>query len=188
MKTRLYLRFSILMMIAIVAIVSFSCQKDDEDEEDNENTRNNSFTYQGHEYAISKGCYYLTSVGSVYDYSLKLASSSISFIYNDTLGYVQQSGTGNYVYIDLYTSNSDITGSFVCDDSGGSEDTPHFEDGIIIMNGNFDNGWPDEIGILDGGTLQINKNGNIYEIIFNWTSNDGKPITGYYKGELVFYN
>jgi len=178
-------QISLLISLVLTFLVLIGCKKDTDE---NENVQNNSFVYQGQEYALSKGCISPYDSDPLVGFDLKLASSSIDFEFNDSLGYAEQSGTGNFVYIDLTTLNSDFTGTFVCDDTGNSNDIPHFEDGTIVMNGNFDSGWYDEINILDGGTLEINRIGDYYEIIFNWTSNEGKSISGYYKGELVFYN
>jgi hypothetical protein len=69
-----------------------------------------------------------------------------------------------------------------------SGDAGTFDYGWVLINWDADIDDCDIDQDIEGGTVTVSKSGDVYEITINCTDEDGKTVTGYYKGTLKYYD
>ncbi|MEA3446426.1 MAG: hypothetical protein U9R19_17060 [Bacteroidota bacterium] len=177
MKT---LKTLVLIVIAGSLLVLSSCNKDDD------NDPKTYLKYDNEELSLKSG--YLENYGqdstwSGFNVDLTLYSTGVTI--HEIAGELDSiSGFGMLVYFEIYTSNGVGLDSrdFVYDvNETGAIGT--FDLGVIA------NDIEDLTGFLiEDGVVNVKKDGNNYEITINCTDENGKEISGYYKGELKYYD
>jgi hypothetical protein len=154
-----------LMIAAMAVIVCTACSKDDEDNGDN------SGVDKSKNYVLYNGKNYVAVSAQLIDYE--------DYYENGTYGYGIELALegGSIVEIDILLANSTFPeGSKTYDYS-----TSHAAgtmDAFFYSIGSESSG---ESGSLKSGSATVSKNGNTYEISFNVTTLDDKPILGHYK-------
>lgn len=161
------------------SILLTGCSKDDD------SGPSNYLTYSGIKYELSKG--YLENYGEawvddVYNFDLTLCSSGI------TVTEDAHSGVGNFFYFEMYSSSAtELTPGTYTFSSSGDETPSTFDEGLAGVNYDIAN----EIGTyleFVGGTVIIEKTGNIYTITIDCALPSAAKVTGSYKGELIYYD
>ncbi len=168
------------MLMLVVA----SCKKD----KDDDNVSANHFKYDGKEFKLTQG--YLENYGDWYSnnsFNIDLILLSDGFTVVEKDDWVEVSGKGHGIYFEMYSSKSNelVPGEYVFDEDSFEPGT--FEYGDCVMNYDIANETGDIVDIT-GGKLTVKKSGNVYEIVFECTTHNGKNLTGKYKGSLDYYN
>ncbi len=174
----------ILIGAFILGIFFVGCKKDDDD------APKNQMTYNETEYDLSQG--FLENYGTwdrseAYNFGLVLLSSG--FIVHEIDGEIDSlSGTGHGIVFDIYTSNPDKLeiGDYTYD-SNSTENAGTFDYAGGVFNYSMLTEDGEEFEI-NGGKLKVVQNGDIYELNFDCTTEEGKPITGFYKGSIKYYD
>lgn len=119
-----------------------------------------------------------------YNICLTLVSKGVS-LSGDEDGEMVITGSGQIFYFDMYTSK----GSSFDDRDYNFDGIPPtqigtFNDGAcwLSWDESEDGDWND----ITSGKVTVSKNGN--EITINCTDENGKNITGFYKGPLIYYD
>jgi hypothetical protein len=163
----------------LCSILLIGCKKDDD------SGPSNSLTYSGTKYELSKG--YLENYGetwedNVYNFDLTLCSSGI------TVTEDAHTGVGNFFYFEMYSSSAtELTPGTYTFSSSDVETPSTFDMGLAGVNYDIAN----EIGTyleFVGGTVVIEKTGSIYTITIDCALPSAAKVTGYYKGELIYYD
>ncbi len=175
--------FQLLLGLTAINFFLIQCLKD------NNTTSQNSITYQNQVYNIDKGV--LENYGKIHNTgnNLDLTLLSSGLVIHETDNLIDSiSGTGNGINFEMFTTGSAAlsVGDYTFDeDSTGNPGT--FDYGNVILNYNTttNQGINQEI---TAGVISVKSAGTIYEITFNCTLNNGRGITGYYKGTLKYYD
>ncbi len=144
----------------------------------------NKFEYDGKSYPLSGGRieYFGKWEESMpsFNYDLILISPGIKFGANGEL-----TGKGNALYFEMFSS-SDLDlleGSYkFVDDQQLKAGT--FDKGTFYANIDFNSYTGEWWGTVSDGTVTIGKSGENYEITVDCTSDSGKKLSGYFKGNL----
>jgi hypothetical protein len=171
-------------IIIIGGLLIASCKKD-------ETTPANSFKYNAKESPIGTafaGKLGQASAGS-YGYYIYFLENTL------TVNYVNSapdslSGVGDLLEIAMVSSDSTgiKPGTYNFSSSQITFDpfTFGYESGLLV---NYDpNGQSNPaVLLINGGTITVSKSGDVYEFTLSMTTNANSTITGFYKGEIVFY-
>ena len=175
----------ILTIILLSLIIFAGCKKDSK-----ESTFNNYIKYDGKTYDLDKGL--IENWGQwdedeAYNLDLYLISSGITLIESGD-DWDIASGKGHGIYFEMYASSSTQLDNGTYDYDAWGWEAGTFDYGWVSIN--YDVALDDaEIDQdIEGGTVTINKSGDTYEITINCTDEDGKSVTGYYKGTLKYYD
>ena len=178
----------ILTFFLVILIIFSGCKKD---KDNGDETYDYYIKYDGKMYPLDKGAienyghYY---VDDSYNLDLWFLSEGLNMI--EINGeWDHESGTGHIVYFIMNTNSpSQIdNGNYVYDEDL-TYDAGTFKYGDFTLNYDADhNTWETYKSFTDG-TLTVSKSGDVYEITFNCTDEDGKNVTGYYKGTLKYYD
>ena len=172
-----------------LALILVSC---DQSKEDETLQQDNHFKVFDQKYALHKGM--LLNGGTDADYyqgyyfELVLLSSGITITQNED-GYFDSFGQGDAISFDLYSASrlhlDQGTYNF-------SKNTPSpvgtFDWGTYLV------GWKSseedalEESRFSSGTIKVDRNDEQYTIEFDLTAENGKKVTGYFKGSLEFYD
>ncbi|NPA35970.1 MAG: hypothetical protein GXO47_03870 [Chlorobi bacterium] len=174
-------KINIALFAVMVAFVIQGCNNDD----DNDIADGNYFSYDGKEYALTKG--YIQFQGEAYNGDKYLWSVLLS---SDEIGYdaveSTYTGKGDLVYADIVSpSDTDIIpGTYTLGKEGDYY--------VSFMAGavNFDveneiGDYIDFIGGVDSGIVEISKEDDIYIFKISCVKEDGRELKGYYKGSLI---
>lgn len=170
-------------LLAFVAIAFVSCNKDDDN---NNDSSKNSFSYDGKTYKIKAGL--IENDGS---YG---ADSSTDFYISLVTTGIKKDSDGDFeptvnkfsiVSFDLYSSNSNDVkkGTYTFTEEG---EEPFDFYGECIFDVKYDNEDSGQYFEVTSGKVTILKNGNPYELKFDLTLENGKKVSGYYKGMLEY--
>ena len=171
-----------LIAAFMLSIFFVGCKKDDD-------TPKNQMQYKDVEYDLSQG--FLESYGKLGDntannYSLILLSSGFTTYEED--GEIDSiSGIGHGIVFDLFatrTDKLDIGDYLYVSEGSGNAGTFNYANGVLNYNAQTEEGVEFDI---DGGKLTVVQNGDTYELKFDCTTEEGKQITGFYKGSLKYY-
>lgn len=164
-----------------------SCDKDDDDNE------KNHFTSGGKEYALTQGAFENYGLTDTADYehdgyNLDLFLFSDGFtISTDSDGEMDVTGTGQYLYFELFTSK------------GSEFDSREytFNDSVPYPVGTFDYGefnlnYSEDIDDneieITSGKVTISKDGDMYSISIDCVDENKNAVTGFYKGSLKYFD
>lgn len=193
LKSRQILKFfkmkierKILTIILLSLIIFAGCKKDKK-----ESSFNNYINYDGTTYAIDKG--YLENWGKWSpegdnNLDLTLVSNGISAV--EVSGLLDEFiGAGNGIIFYMYTTSTTRLddGNYVYDEDA-TEEAGTFEWANVVINYNIEDEEGDVDQYIVDGTVTVTKTGDVYEISFNLTDEDGKTVTGYFKGTLKYYD
>jgi hypothetical protein len=162
------------LCVAFIAIglLTFGCKKD--------SVKKNFLKIGDTEYEITAGS--LKNYGPdgvIYNLDLRLFTDGVQFVSGS------HTGTGPLIYFEMYTTNGAELDSRDYVYNASSTNIGVFDYSYYYTN--YDSGNGSSLD-LNSGTVTVNKNGSIYEIEFNGTDQNGKAITGYFKGEIPIYN
>ncbi len=172
--------------VCLLTTLLVSCKKDD----NVEISKKNFLKVGDTEYVLAKGtmenygkdnqdAYY-----NGYNIDLYLVSKEIS-ITTDSDGYLDLSGSEQTIYFEMFSSKGTEfdNGDYVFS-TGNNIPIVTFDEGGYNLMYSIDE---DEIEITSG-KVTIEKNGNEYNITIACKDSSGKSITGFYKGELQYFN
>jgi len=162
--------FLFILAASFVIFTIASCKKDKNDPKD-------QFTYDGETFELTQG--YIEDYGDngngSYDFDITLVSNDINFI--------QETGIGHLVYLDLNTSNEFglVEGTY-----NFSEEREAFTlvDGIIAISFDLDTETGELYNAISG-TVIIEIDGNETKIEFNLVMANNKNVSGEFKGVLI---
>jgi hypothetical protein len=183
--------------IFLVGSLLISCSKD------NDASKRNYLKIGETEYILSKGTcenYGQMKDDHKYDgYNLDLALFSSDFtISTESNGNMNVSGLGQIIYFEMYSSKDnefdigDYTlnlskplpvgtfnyGDFVTSYSDENNNI------VWVTDENDDNDWVK----ITSGTVSISKSDSEYSITINCISETGESVTGFFKGELQYFD
>jgi len=174
----------VFFVLFAFSLMMANCKKD------SDSGKKNSIKYNGKEYELSAGI--LENYGRVSEdlgFNIDLTLMSSEFNIHEENGIIDSiSGTGNIMYFEMFTSDStELDSRNYTFDSQETQATGTFDDGGIGLNFNIQT-LEGQILQVTQGTVLINKSGTTYEITVNCKDSGGKDITGYFKGELKYYD
>jgi hypothetical protein len=153
------------------------------DEDDDRSSNKNSLKVGGSEHALSGGILsrldqYQDNDGSYYGFRLYLFSKSITpDVYSKwEIGF---DGTGQILEMDIAVLSESLENGQYSFDSTFPYQRPSFRGEYSLDN--------ETQTIFSSGTLTVSKNGDEYEFTLNGTDKNGDTVTGYYKGNLSYY-
>lgn len=175
----------ILTTVVLIAIIFTGCKKD----KNNEESLSNYVTYNGTKYAVDKGIlenFGQFEEGGAYNLDLYLVSNGITFLEsnNEITGV---SGQGHGIYFEMYTSGPTQLDNGTYNYDYWSETASTFDYGWVNINYDASTNIAEIDQDIEGGTVVVTKTGDVYEITINCTDEDGKSVTGYFKGTLKLY-
>lgn len=146
--------------------------------------------YDGTDYSLSQG--FLENFGKwtdEMDYNMGIVLLSSGFTVHEANGELDSlSGIGHGITFDLYTTSSnkiDIGVYTYESNDTGQAGTFGYGDGVINYNSATEDGTEFDIA---AGKLTIVQNGDTYELNFECTADNGKHVTGYFKGSLKYFD
>lgn len=173
----------ILATFILSILLMVGCKKDND-------SPNNKMNYDGTEYELSQG--FLENFGKwtdQMDYNMEIVLLSSGFAVHEADGEIDSlSGIGHGIIFDLFTASSNKVdvGEYTYDSNdSGQAGTFNFADGVVNYNSATEDGTEFEIS---AGKLTIVQNGDTYELNFDCTAENGKQVTGYFKGSLKYYD
>jgi hypothetical protein len=175
----------ILTIILLSMIIFAGCKKDKK-----ESSFSNYVKYDSKMYPIDKGVlenYGQWEEDGAYNLDLTLFSEGITLL--ESGGEISgATGKGHGIYLEMYTSSPSQLDNGTYEYDYWSEEAGTFDYGWVTIN--YDAAIKDaEIDQdIEGGTVTVTKTGDTYEITINCTDEDGKSVTGYYKGTLKYYD
>ena len=174
-----------LTLVIVCSIVLISCKKDDK------SSSKNFLKYEGKEFALDKGIlenWGKWSVDGDNNIDLSLLSEGVTLVeINNEIDHA--TGTGHGAQFWMYsTSTTELNSLTYTYDASASEAAGTFEYGYFVINYNFET-WVGEVDQdIEGGTVEVAKNGTTYKITINCIDEDGKTLTGSFEGALRYYN
>ena len=173
----------IFFSIVILALIT-SCNKDKDVK--------CSFTYDGSEYSLDKGCllYEEQDTNHVNGYELDLFSPEVEMLtlLGAVIGYT---GTGSAITLYLHSTAAPYPESrvYTCDSNRAAGT---FDYASIMTNYSFDYFAGNQYGITSGTvSLSIStskKDIKTYDVTLNCMTEEGNPVIGRYKGYLKYNN
>ncbi|WP_157972169.1 hypothetical protein [Pleomorphovibrio marinus] len=176
---------------AVLALIVLSASCDEKKEEETLQQENH-FKVGEEKYALHKGVLYNAGMDVDYHqgyfFELILTSNGINFEEQEE-GYLEGIGAGDALSFDLYSSSP-----------------THLDQGEYTFTtsrphpiGTFDWGWyvvgweesteeVTEESRINSGKITVQRNNNEYTFQFDLTAENGKKITGHYKGTLAFFD
>lgn len=173
----------ILATFILGILFMVGCKKDS-------NSSNNKMNYDGTDYNLSQG--FLENFGQwtdEMDYNMGIVLLSSGFTVHEVDGEIDSlSGIGHGIVFDLFTTsiNKVEVGVYTYDaGESGQAGTFNYSNGVINYNSATEDGTEFDI---TAGKLTIVQNGDTYELNFDCTADNGKHVTGYFKGSLKYYD
>ncbi len=168
----------LLSLLVISMPFAFSaCDDDDDDNGNGLNGEENSFTYDGENFAIDQGLLlYFGIYNDAHDFDLIFHCEGISF---DGQSF---SGRGDALDFLIYSDSG--AGLSPGTYNYGDQDEPfYFVEAEMLLDYDIASDSGTEIWI-EGGSLEVDRSGNVYTIDFNVTAEDGKPVRGSFEGPI----
>jgi hypothetical protein len=181
------INFKVLISILLVAFSFIACGGDDKNED--EVTKTNHFLYEGKEYPLNDGLFTFygrsSSSNEGFNIALDLYSSGIKPDSNNN----NISGKGELMGFRFFSSaeNELSSGTYIFNSNGVESKVFTFTIGVTYINVDTEKrgGGEDAIELFaTGGSVKVNKTGKIYELDIDFTLDNGKKLTAYYKGEI----
>ncbi|MCK5028754.1 MAG: hypothetical protein KAR57_03915 [Bacteroidales bacterium] len=178
----------LLMILLGLALINVSCEKVDEvkeieEEIVEEEIIENLFIYNGNEYETPEALIlnYGEMEDNVTEFEVSFYSSSITYVAND--GDPIISGKGDLLQI--YLEANMVTDSLPEHKYSFDGDSDYFYDASVEIDVDMDS--DEDIGTyleVTGGELNVTKTGLVYTIEYTFQLDNGKEVTGSYKGEI----
>lgn len=173
------LLLQLCVALLTVGILLTGCKKDEKKD------KKNHLKIGGTEYNLSSGLmenYGFSSEG-VFNVDLTLVSDGITLPATSSSN---ASGAGQVIYFEMFTTtNGDLDNGEYQYKNTSPYPAGSFDYGDYSINLDIDN----ETGLwieITSGTVNVSKNGDVYEITFDCSNSAGEKIEGYYKGVLQF--
>ncbi|MDP2722182.1 MAG: hypothetical protein Q8O72_05455 [Bacteroidales bacterium] len=172
-----------IIAATLLIFVFAGCKKDS-----NDPAILGQFTYLNKTYNLTHGVNvgYSSTVDSIYGIDLILMSSGLQIVNSgDTASLV--TGRGDVIGVTLYSTSVNILepGEYTCSDTIVAG---QFGNGFLIVNYEPSTQTADNQATVKSGTVSIAKEEDIFDITMNMVSDEGKTITGNYKGSLTYYS
>ncbi len=163
-----------ILFLSILFLV-FSCNKD---ENTTPEEKTNSFAYKGTTYELGKGYYKTKPEGNYILYSIGITSSDVV---NSQTGFT---GQGELITLDLISSSNTVLteGEYIYE--LGSETSMYCQLATVSIDYIF--GVGGQQLIVMSGKANVSKEGDIYEITFDFILENDEKVSGYFKGSLTF--
>lgn len=183
MKNVLKLIFGIFILSSLF----ISCSDDDDD--DNA-VKANQLKVEDQSYDLGSGM--LINLGADEDDSMQYKGYlQVLALVSDDIDLINETGSGPLLLLQVFSSTASSldTGDYTFDN------TPPFELKTFAGGGytlNFDTQEDDDLDDLEdaieivSGTISVKKNGNSYEISAKCKDTNGKTVTAYYQGSLIY--
>ena len=144
-------------------------------------TKANAIKYDGNNYPLTKG--YLENYGynsntDSYNFDITLVDNGITMVQGDL------AGTGNIIYVELYSYSNFVSGTYTFSNSGSAQT---FDTGWVGINYDITN----DIGInyaCTEGTVTVSQSGTNYIIDITFTLESGQQASVHYEGSLIYYD
>lgn len=190
--------FNPMAGVFLMALCLFGCGNDDNSDGlagDENLTMKNHFKVGNTEYELSDGL--LRNYGQSedwhegYNLDLILVSKDLK-ISTDEEGYEEINGTGDAIYFELFTSEGLHldNGDYVNGTSEffpiGTYDYASYYIGIDTDEENEDYDYSDIR--INSGKVTVKRTGQEYELTIDCTDENGTKVTGYYKGNLHYFD
>ena len=175
----------LLCVFLLVGLILSGCKKD-EKEVDPANT----VSYDGVSYDLAKGLlldFGQHAKGQGYNIDVYLMSSGLTV--HEKGGMPDStSGKGELVFFEMFSpvANSLAAGTYNFDGLQSAA-VSTFDFGETFINANYQTGTGEVYRIVSGKVV-VEKNNEIYTLTFDCTDYLGKPIKGFYKGQLKYYD
>ncbi|MBE0638179.1 MAG: hypothetical protein IH598_06655 [Bacteroidales bacterium] len=145
-----------------------------------------SLLYNGLEYDMDKGIiefYGLVNTNPAsYNFDVILLSPGVEYNGEDP------TGQGHAILWEMFSSSStDLVPGTYSFDANETYNANTFDYSIALIDFDMTNGSGTYV-FITGGTVTIEKSGSTYTITADCNTSDNKKITGYYKGNLTFYD
>jgi hypothetical protein len=176
--------FFICATVILLLLAFSSCKKDSKKEDI---LKTNSFTIDGTNYDLAQG--YIMGYGGYYSrnyYEMILYSGGLTL--HEKMGEPDtMSGTGHYVYLEIYSSGTDniATGTYTYNNTNQAGS---FNYAVYIVNWNTELTSHPANREFASGNLRIIRNNPEYELSFTGKDENYKSISVYYKGRLKYYD
>ena len=157
------------------------------------NNNNGYFKVEDTEYKLTLGAMQSYQVGafpkSIFT-PIWLHSKGINSYKDELMGSAMFKGKGDGISFYLNSQNDKLdNGEYTFNDSGEERiGTFYFSAYSIDKEIEKDVNKVSKSHQITGGKITVNKWGVIYSIDIDCTDNNGKKVTGYYNGPLLFYN
>lgn len=174
------------VILAFVVMAFASCSKDDDNNNNNGNPKN-SFTYDGETYKIEYGFIGPSDLQSPDSNRFIVTLTTSGFTKNADGDLEPTDSEYSLVSFNLHSLISDDieNGSYTITALiGGDVSLENFA--LCKFNAKSDIDDSGQVISATSGTLAVIKNGNPYELQFEFTLNNGKTVSGYYKGNLEY--
>jgi len=173
MKKIGFLTFTLLGAIAIFSLQS--CNNDDEDPA-------NYFTHGENTYSLKSGLIDIDNsptAEGVYEHDIILFSPEIQIILDSG---IIGNGDGLVICFECSSAEKIEAGTYNFNEK---DESPFLINcGAVLLNLNFMDEDADEFG-FDSGSVTVKENNGDYEFTWNFEDEDGKKVTGNYKGRLI---
>ena len=124
-------------------------------------------------------------------YELVLCTGTVQVYPN---GFI--SGYGNLVLLDIVVNPEQPSGTYTFTNDVGFPDTDNTDNndiipGMLLKSSlvHKDFGYPQRTEYaITSGQVTIKVEGDIYKITFSFTTDKGTPVSGYYKGSLIYHD
>jgi hypothetical protein len=171
--------FKFYALVLILTSTLSGCKNDDDDSGDNYfNVDNTRYELSGGEIGYEKE----TTLSGAYWVDLILYSEGIT-----PLSIEEATGKGNILSFILFSSQKTDLPSGVYTYNSTAQDANTFSQSAYMLNFDTATKKSDSESNFKSGTVTIAKSGSVYEITINGTTENGKTITGHYKGILTSY-
>lgn len=175
----------LLAALFVLPFVFVACSDDDDNGNGNGGIQGH-FTYDGQTFNLDHG--FMVNYGQAwsdgYNFDVWLHSDGIQV--GDHL--MDMTGKGHGMFFEMYSADEDglAPGTYAFDDDDeGDPYTFYWAD--IIMDYDIETEEGLEVDIA-GGTVKVERSGSTYTFHVDAVGEDGKKITGYFRGSLLVYD
>jgi hypothetical protein len=175
--------FKTTLLAAMAVFFLISCSDDDDAAPGLAfGTGTGQVTVEATNYPLDKGLvfnYGLNTGSDTYNFDIELYSGNLTV--NPTTGIT---GIGNYLYLELHTDQSGglANGTYTY---GNATSNFALTDSELAVDYNFQTDDSSSFFNVNGGTVEVTRNGSNYTVALNLTLSGGSTLTGNYTGNLT---
>ncbi|MDZ7612406.1 MAG: hypothetical protein U5K51_00765 [Flavobacteriaceae bacterium] len=174
----------LILGIFILSNLFIGCSDDDDDDK----AKNNELKVEDQVYGLNSGM--LINVGQADDEITQYKGyMQVVALVSEEIDLINETGVGQLILFQLFSSSANTldTGDYTFDATpplnvktfGGGGYTLNFD-------ASADEIEDDDLVAITSGTISVTKNGNSYEISAKCKDLNGKNVTAYYKGLLIY--